>query len=296
MAWVFRRTKSGIHFKDLPEKLIIASPIFFLLFYANIYVPYLSNFSFLGNGFVFTQFIASFLLITIGFIAILLIAVRSIPGAFSLGFMIFFLNRYYVTQGYGNFDQDLLLICITLISLSVYLNKDRIPLSSAFFLVLIMITAMTATAWWVNYKNDATSGYEQMAGFIITHDGDYNESTWIFDDNGARFALRFYLHGNITANEHQPRLNEPFLDNKTSSMGRYMQKHPQLRFFIVTNRSLDGKMTPTSDYSNAYLWLKQHYVWVNPLLKIPDSHSIHLFAEKTVLSAEELQFLENYNK
>lgn len=290
--WAFRKTKSSIHFRDINEKMLLIFPIVALLFISHIFYPYLQNFEFINNYDTLINFLASLLILIIGYLVFAYFLVRSIPGAFSLAFMVFFFHKYFVDQGYGNFDPDLLIMSIILIGMTIYTIKDRVPLSSAFFLFLIIFTAATASAWWVHYKSDTNNGFEKMGNFIISHDGDYNESTWVYGETGTRFAMRYYLNGHITANERG--YTFPFSQNSSIAMENYLRDNNQVKFFIVLNSSPWEDITPMSDYEHSYIWLKNNFAWVNPLLDLPDWHHIHLFANKTVLSASENLEIGNY--
>ena len=173
-----------------------------------------------------------------------------------------------------------------MIGLTIFTVKDRMPLGSALFLVLIIMTPVTSTAWWVHYKTQDDDQYQQISEFILSHGGSYNGSTWVYPDAGARYAMRYYLHGIHLINDYDS--NYPFYANSTGIIEQYMASHQNLKFFVVINQTYGTNILPTSAYTNPYLWLKSHFVLVDTLIHKVSWQRVHFYVAKSVLSQSEL--------
>jgi len=294
LFWTLRPIQTALNFKDLSEKALLAIPILILLLVSKILIP-LSNESYLNLiSTNFTQ-LALYLIsvgITIGgFIGLIAFFVRSIPGLFASMFIVFNFDKYIVQNGLGNIDSEFFLILLVLILIPLFIIRSRFPLSSLFFLLIILLSGAIAMPWWVDYKVNSEDGYERIGKFILEHDGDYNGSTWVFKEAGARYALRYYMQGILAVNDQQFSA-QPFTLNSSTSMDSYVNLHEGLKYWVVINRSLWENIEPQSSYSIAYEWLKNNFVWVNPLLNIPSTHHVHLFVDKDVLIQQEIQYLQ----
>ncbi|MHA2364798.1 MAG: ArnT family glycosyltransferase [Candidatus Hodarchaeales archaeon] len=301
--WTLRKVNSAVHFRDNYEKMLLASPVLILLLISHV-LPHVLNWDErIRNQKELYYFLLSTAILIGGFIILILFFVRSIPGIFATMFVIFNLNRYFVAQGIGNLDGEFLLINGLLIGICLFLIRDRFPLRSIFFLFIILMSAAAAMPWWVHYKvtsdRPAEDGYERIGHFIVEHGGDYNGSTWVFGETGSRYAIRYYMRGYNAINYQKYQLSsqDPFSSNSSIYMNIYIKNNPDLKFWVVLNRSIwDVKNQghrPQSDWQNSYLWLKENFVWLNPLLNIPDTHHVHLFANSSVLTANEIIYLNN---
>jgi hypothetical protein len=290
--WTVRKTKSSLNFKDRNEKTLLSFPVMLLIFFSLIFVPFINNLSFLDNAGNFNYFLISLIFVVGGFIFCTLAFVRSIPESFALAFIIFYLYNNLLGKGIGNIDSEFMIISIVLISFCLFTIRDRIPLSSSFFILLIILSAASSTGWWVKYKAEADDKYEQMGQFILSHGGNYNGSTWVFPEVGARYSMRYYLQGYTLANDNG---NGQLMSlNNSNYLSSYLTSHPELKFFIVINQSFWEGVIPTSSYTASYLWLKSNFIWVNPLLDKPSSHHVHLFVNSSVLLSSELESLDNH--
>lgn len=294
MFWTFRKTQSAIHLRDFNEKLLLSTPVCLLLALSQV-VPYFltSPETLLNNPSRLSYVVLTAIFIIGGYLFIVVFFARSIPGIFSGMFVIFYLHRYVLANGLGNMDAEFLIMSGILIGLAQYMIKDRIPLQSQFFLFLIVLSSVCATAWWLDYKDTAENGYERMGGFILDHGGEYNGSTWVFNEVGGRYAIRFYM-GGIQPINTRIYSDLPFSLNSSSAMETYASAHPDLMFWVVTNRSIWDDKNPQSSWQESYKWLNDNFVWVNPLLDIPATHHVHLFVNSTILSLDEKIALAPY--
>ncbi len=287
LFWSLKKTPTSLSFKNFSEKMLLSIPIM-LLISLSLLFPFLTTINLLQNTHNFYLFIVAFIFVVGGFIVCAMLFTRSIPESFALAFIIFYLYQNLINGGIGNTDTGFLILSAVLVAVPIYTIRDRVPLASGIFLFLIIMTPITTTAGWVHYKTQDDDKYQQSAQFILSHHGDYNGSTWVFYDAGAKYAMRFYLHGLHLANDGGTEI--PISVNSSSYMDFYMSNNPQLKFFVVTTTK-SGFAQATTDYSASYKWLETNFVLVNPLLDKPSWQHVQLFANKTVLTTSELNTL-----
>ena len=295
LFWSLRRTKSGINFRNFNEKMLLSIPIL-LLISLSLLFPYFDNYFFLKDIKNFNLSLVAVVFVVGGFIACVVLFTRSIPESFALAFIIFYLFDNLITKGIGNTDTGFLIISGVLVAIPIYLIHERIPLSSGIFLFLIIMTPITATAWWANYKAQDDDQFQQMGDFIIKHGGNYNGSTWVYYDAGPRYAMRFYLGGLLLANDlvlESRNSDIPFALNSTSYMNFYVSHHPEIKFYVVTTTPAGISGVSTTYYSAAYKWLADHFILVNPLLNKPWWQHVQLFVNQSVLTTGEMNFLNS---
>ena len=291
LFWTVRKTPSSLNFKNRGEKLMLTIPVLFLIFFSIVFFPFVNNLFFLQSATNFNLFIVGIIFVVGGFIVCTVFFVRSIPEAFSLAFIIFYLYRNLIDVGIGNTDTEFLIMSAILIGIVIFLMRDRVPIGSAFFLLIIMLTAVSSTAWWANYKAQDDDMYQQIGQFILDHGGNKNKSTWVYPDPGARYAMRFYLHG-LHLDDEQDYSGYPFNFNNTSTMQYYVTSRPNVDFFVVINQTYGSPgVAPTSAYTVSYTWLKSNFVLVDPLMNKVPWQRVHLFVNASVLTQADLNAL-----
>ena len=105
--------------------------------------------------------------------------------------------------------------------------------------------------------------------------------------------MRFYLQGHTLYNDNGGAY--PLSLNNSAQMDYFALTHPGLKFYVVSNSSNTVGETPSSSYTASYIWLKTHFVLIDPLLNKVSWQQVHLFANATVLSQSELNFLNSQN-
>ncbi|OLS25855.1 MAG: hypothetical protein HeimC3_11290 [Candidatus Heimdallarchaeota archaeon LC_3] len=282
-----KKAKSSIHLKDMYERTVLLIPLFLLLTIAQI-GPYLINLDLLLTDTNTMKYFLSALILILGlFLAMALFLVRSIPGMFAAMLVTFQIHRYVWLNGWGEFDGMYLILNIILIAIPLYLLRDRIPYRSLFFIGIIVLSGALGSAWWVNWKSGpGEDGFERMGNFILTHDGGNNKSTWIFNEPGARYSIRYYMNGydpiNVRSTQEYSNVNLPFSKNNPDAMEQYIVNNPSVNFFIVSNQ-----VKAQGDYEQSYNWLVNHFIDINPLLGISQGHHIHLFVNPDILTDSE---------
>lgn len=288
LYWSLKKTPSSLNFKNLSEKLLLSIPIM-LLIAISLLFPFFSTLNLFQSTHNLYLFIVSLLFVVGGFIVCAVLFTRSIPESFALAFIIFYLYQNLIAGGIGNTDTGFLILSAVLVAVPIYTLRDRVPLSSGIFLFLIIMTPISTTAGWVNYESKADNKFQQTAQFILSHGGNYNYSTWVYFDAGAKYAMRFYMHGLLLVNDGGGEI--PLSSNSTASMIAYLRASPQLKFFVVSTTMSGFETTALPNYSTTWQYLQTNFVNVNPLLNKPSWQNVQLYANRTVLSQSELNTL-----
>ena len=86
----------------------------------------------------------------------------------------------------------------------------------------------------------------------------------------------------------------PFSYNDTQRMQLYLKTHPYIQFWVIFNRS-DRNLPAVSKWQVSYKWFVNNtdFVLVDQLIGIPRWHYIHVYANKSLLSPEELKKLSS---
>jgi hypothetical protein len=168
----------------------------------------------------------------------------------------------------------------------IRINLNIVGLALVFVVVL---SSLIAISYNIHVSADWDPRLDDIADFILEHGGDYNESTWVFSDAGTEYALRYYLGYEVFKEGGRWAYGEyvvPFTDNTSSSMASFTAAFPQINFWIVLNDTYRDHDTPEetqSYYSEAYSWLKDHFVCVDDRIGIPEWLAYHVFADPSVL-------------
>lgn len=290
--WTLKKTPSSMNFRDAKEKFLIVIPVMALISFSMIVAPFINGLTLFQSNDNFTMFIITTIFVVGGFIVCAIFLINSIPAAFAFAFVIFFLYSNFINYGFsiGSTDTDFLIISAILIGIAIFTIRDRMKVTSAIFLFIIILTPVTSTANWANYKSQDDDQYQQIADFILNHHGNYNESTWLFPDAGAHYALRYYLHGLMLFGDLKPTY-DPFLLNSTAIFSNFVKVNPDLKFFVIINRTYGNNILPTSSYYYPYIWLKTHFVLVDKLIDKVDWQRVHFYVNSTVLTQSELHYL-----
>ncbi|MFX0114914.1 MAG: ArnT family glycosyltransferase, partial [Candidatus Hodarchaeota archaeon] len=154
---------------------------------------------------------------------------------------------------------------------------------------VIVLSSLIAISYSIHAGAKWDPRLEEIADFILEHNGDYNESTWVFSDAGTEYGLRYYL-GYEVFKEGERWVGgswvNPFKDNSSTRIETFVNAFPQIKFWIVLNdtyRDHDTPETTHAYYSEAYLWLKENYVCVDDQIGIPEWLAYHVFADPSVL-------------
>ena len=278
------------------EKLLLTIPILVLISISLI-IPFLTTYNIFQSQKNFDIFIISVIFIVGGFTVCAILFTRSIPESFALAFIIFYFYQNLIAGGIGNTDSGFLIVSAVLIGIPIYMARDRIPFVSGVFLFLIIMTPVTTTAGWANYKAKDDDHFQQIGQYILEHQGNYNYSTWVYPDAGARYAMRFYLGGLYLFSDQPTTRNlgdYPFSFNSSSTMNSFIKSNPTLKFFVITTTA-SGYADATTIWSAAYNWLanstQSNFVLINPLMNKPSWQHVQFFASKSVLSQAELNLL-----
>lgn len=167
----------------------------------------------------------------------------------------------------------------------IRVNLNIVGLALVFVVVL---SSLIAISYSIHVSADWDPRLEEIASFILEHNGDYNESTWVFSDAGTEYALRYYLGNEIFKEGGRWANGEyvvPFTDNTSSSMENFVNAFPRIKFWIVLNDTYRDHDTPEkiqSHYSEAYSWLKENYDCVDDRIGIPEWLAYHVFADPSV--------------
>ncbi len=181
-----------------------------------------------------------------------------------------------------HFDVFLLFVGILLTLTLLFWVRSEINIIGLGFVFIVVLSSLLATSYNVKVGGDWDSRLEEIANFVLDHEGNYNQSTWVFADAGIQYGMRYYLGFEI----FEQRDGNPFPRNSEYEMEEFISDHPQIKFWMVLNDTYrhDDLITGTQAYyETAYLWLKQNYVCVDNKIGIPDWYPYHLFVDSDVL-------------
>ncbi|MFX0064039.1 MAG: ArnT family glycosyltransferase [Candidatus Hermodarchaeota archaeon] len=280
-AYVF---KNAGHFitRDALERFLVAIPYSLVVIFLFILEP-LANL-----GYIPPNNLIYFLFLEGGYLVLVWAVSESIPGILSLGVSLYAFYRCFFLFGITDHDWIYLAIAGLAVIICLYWLKDKIRFSGLFLLAMILLSTITCLSWLV-YSNDTYGAdYESIAQWINSQGGDYDFSTRVFPDAGAKYAMRYYLQKEIVPGitEGGSWINDmyQFRSNISAVFGNWVQSHPTIRFWIVTNKTV-GDIPPDSAYSESYLWLKAHFQCYDVELGIQPYHAVHVFANLTNLSS-----------
>jgi len=115
-----------------------------------------------------------------------------------------------------------LVIVVVVLSAGVLFSLRRnYPVKSLVLVLLIIMTSAGSVAKLAYYNNNGNLSYDECASYILSHGGDFNGSTWVFDESGAKYAMRYVLGYEIII---QKGYQNPFLRfNITEDASSYNQ-------------------------------------------------------------------------
>ena len=119
----------------------------------------------------------------------------------------------------GDLPMDLFIGCLILISGTLYTLSRKIPIGSLIIVCLILMTSVAAVSKLTFYNNYFDVSFDETADFITNNGGDFNYSTWIFDENGAKYAMRYCLGYEVIVGSGA---NNPF--SQYNSPNNYLAK------------------------------------------------------------------------
>lgn len=286
LFWNLRKIPNKLSFTDAKIKYLLGAIIFILVYDPLIYYPFIHTGYFTNSTYYLPVALGSIFILG-GFIICIRYSVRTIPEIISFGFIIFYLyiNILFIYAQYVN--SELLIFSMIAIGIIIFSIKDRMYLGSAFFLFILILTPITVDIKSINTDVTSDNQIEKMGEFIVQHGGG-NASTWVFPSTAIRYSMRYYLHGVHLINDYSD--YEPFTSNSSLVMQQYLNANSGLKFFIINDRYYFGSKA-ISNWSQSYLWLKSHFILVDSLVNVQSWQVIHLYANKTVLTASELSLL-----
>ncbi len=172
----------------------------------------------------------------------------------------------------------------------LYRLRHKVRWQGLLLIFLIALPSIHATTTLVYWSNVWDYRLEDIARFINRHNGHYDNSTWVFPEAGIYLSLRYYLGVEVIAEWSM----RPFSYNDTQRMQLYLKTHPYIQFWVIFNRS-DRNLPAVSKWQVSYKWFVNNtdFVLVDQLIGIPRWHYIHVYANKSLLSPEELKKLSS---
>lgn len=177
------------------------------------------------------------------------------------------------------------LIGLVLIIFGLFWLRKNVKFSGIVILSLLLPAMMMNVSVLSHYNQIFDLHFQEMGMYINDHGGNYNYSTWVIDDAGAQFAMRYYL-GNEVEREGR---NYPFSSNSTFAVTKYFSDNPNIKFWIIVNNSkLHDVEALASDYPETYRWFtsNEHIVCVDEYIGVTSWWKIHLFVNKTYIVNE----------
>ena len=194
----------------------------------------------------------------------------------------------------GDLPMDLIIGCLMLISGTLYMLSKKIPIGSLIIVCLILMTSVAAVSKLTFYNNYFDVSFDETADFIVNNGGDFNYSTWIFDENGAKYAMRYCLGYDIIvgsgADNPFSRYNDPLNLFAELYFNNYMTA-TTARFWLILTEEYWSR-EPTTSHNQTFTWFDGwggHIHDVTHLTDISENSKTKLYANTTWL--EELGFL-----
>ncbi|MFW9777419.1 MAG: ArnT family glycosyltransferase [Candidatus Heimdallarchaeota archaeon] len=173
---------------------------------------------------------------------------------------------------------------LLLLILGLYWLKPRIKPEAYVFLGLVLSAMLVNISVTAHYDQILDLRFEEMAGYIKSHGGQYNHSTWVIPEAGAFFAMRYYL-GVEVVNDG----NTPFVRNTSTGMENYYLSNSNIKFWVVINNSKHWHVPAyAEEYPNAYRWLttNPHLENVDVIVGLPAWYKMHLFVNRTWITEQ----------
>ncbi|MHA1448324.1 MAG: ArnT family glycosyltransferase [Candidatus Hodarchaeales archaeon] len=194
----------------------------------------------------------------------------------------------------GDIPMELVMGCFILIAGVLFAIYKKVPIGSLIIVCLILMTSVAAVSKLTFYNNYYDISFDETADFILNHGGDFNYSTWIFDENGAKYAMRYCLGYDVIvgvgANNPFSRYNNPYDPFAETYFNNFMRDTTARFWLILTEEYWSRK--PTTSYNQTFSWFDGwggHIHDVTHLTKISENSKTRLYANTTWL--EELGYL-----
>ncbi|MHA2494692.1 MAG: ArnT family glycosyltransferase [Candidatus Hodarchaeales archaeon] len=189
----------------------------------------------------------------------------------------------------GRLDLAVLSIGILASSILLFWIRKDLNIMGLSLVFVVVLSSLIAISYSVEASKKWDPRFEEIGNFILEHEGDHDQSTWVFSDAGTEYALRYYLGYEIFAEGGRWVTGQyivPFTDNSSSRMETFVSGFPQIKFWIVLNdtfRDHDTREETQAYYSEAFFWLKENYVCVDDRIGIPEWLAYHVYADPSVL-------------
>ncbi|MHA2330849.1 MAG: ArnT family glycosyltransferase [Candidatus Hodarchaeales archaeon] len=223
---------------------------------------------------------------------------RSLLLKYVIGVLVFILFVAYVLFGYKPLDIKLeLLLFVTFLSAGVLASLSRsYPAKSLFLVLIVILTSAGSVSKLVHYNDSGNMRYDECATYILSHGGDFNDSTWVFDESGAIYAMRYMLGyeiivGNVIDNPFS-RYNASSLynaspgdiiiyENYRTQFNQYINTTPA-KFWVIITRE-HWERTPMTDYTTTWGWFvnNTHIENVSFEAGIPETSIVRLYVNTT---------------
>lgn len=172
---------------------------------------------------------------------------------------------------------------LLLLIFGLYWLKPQIKPQAYIFLGLVLSAMLVNISVTVHYDQILDLRFEEMAGYIKNHSGQYNYSTWVIPEGGAQFAMRYYLDVEVVDTG-----NTPFYQNSSNDMTSYYNLHPNIKFWVVISEKHWKVPSYAEEYPAAYGWLTNHshLVNVDAIVGLPAWYKMHLFVNRTWITEQ----------
>ncbi|MFW9856586.1 MAG: ArnT family glycosyltransferase [Candidatus Thorarchaeota archaeon] len=151
------------------------------------------------------------------------------------------------------------------------------------FLGLVLSAMLVNISVTAHYDQILDLRFEEMAGYIKNHGGQYNHSTWVIPEGGAQFSMRYYLAVEVVDTK-----KTLFSSNSATRMANYYNDHTYIKFWVITNQSHWDLPIYSEEYPNAYRWLttNPHFANVDAIVGLPTWYKMHLFVNRTWITEQ----------
>ncbi|MFW9996678.1 MAG: ArnT family glycosyltransferase [Candidatus Odinarchaeota archaeon] len=186
-----------------------------------------------------------------------------------------------------------LFIFVIFLAAGALLSLSRkYPVKSLFLVLLILMTSAASVSKLVYYNERGDLRFDECASFILSHGGGFNYSTWVFDESGAKYAMRYLLGYRIVVEKdyqnpfrlNNVSLDDTLIDTYRNWFNEYLSATTAKFWVIITIVHWDR--TPMPAYTTTWSWFvsNPHIEDVSSRAGLPEYCPVRLYANVTWLN------------
>ena len=303
MVFLYRR--NALLIEDYIDRLLLSVP-FALMFLGKFILPLAAN-NLQGRTIEWYVLYGSLFL---AFYVIMVYKVcQNMIDIFTLTGIMYFISKYIIFNNIiyqylpliigFTLPFAILLLLITYFFMNDKSLKREINTTKIFsFIVILFLLGMSGLSANSNstyWRLQSNPEFESIANYITENGGDYENSTYVFPEAGAKYSLSYYMNHNAMkfygGQDSEGKIKPGYFGmNSTAQMNgtsyyAFANRYHYIQFFVILQGEYYVKrsLIPESTYSESYTWLKQNYADVTEIIGgLP--WYIQVFANRTLIA------------